>query len=127
MASKKYAMVALNVKADEVNNIHVRRVLISFEDKQVNGKITSYSGTKFIAADPYFTSDKATHKYIFEDDHYKLTKVENSPNEIWYIFKSEIYNERKYHSLPGPYAAIEFKAISKKAAIKQFNERNELR
>ena len=41
--------------------------------------------------------------------------------------KSEIYNERKYHSLPGPYAAIEFKATSKKAAIKQFNERNELR
>ena len=127
MAKKKYAMVALNVRADEADRIHVRRVLISFKDKKTDGIITKYFDTKFIAADPYFTSENATHKYIFEDDHYKLAKVENNPNSLWYIFKSEIYSERRYHSLPGPYKAIEFEASSKKAAIKQFNERKELR
>lgn len=125
MAKKKYAMVALNTKQCD-DGWHYRRVLISYKTKKVDGRLVNYSGTKFIAADPYFYSDTASHHYVFEDDCYKLTKVDHdNPAGLWYIFKADIFNERKYHNLKD--LAIEFEARTVRDAIKTFNERNELR
>ena len=133
MAKKKYAMIAINQKIED-DGTHIRRVLICYTDKSVDKRITTYKDTKFIIADPYFSNNKSSHKYIFEDDGYILDKVSSeNPYALFYIFKSDIYNKRAYRSIDGSASgydipkAIEFEANSKKEAIKIFNERNELR
>ena len=127
---KKYAMVAINKKELD-DGIHIRRVLVSYlfkTKKKVDGQeVTYYHGTKFIIADPYFTKKSATHKYTFNDRHYKLDKVEDDGSGIGFLYalKPELFKKRKYHNVGK--LAFEFKAASKQAAVHRFKVRKELR
>lgn len=127
MPKKNYAMVTINIKQADGGQTHVRRVLISYADKlpMENGGVV-YSGTKFIAADPYFSDASASHKYVFYDHAYKLADADIK-SALLYCLKAPIYDMRSYHSFDGPYKAIEFASNSESAAIKRFNARKELR
>ena len=124
---KKYAMVAINKKELD-DGIHIRRVLISYlfkTKKKIEGQeVTYYHGTKFIAADPYFSKKTSSHKYTFKDHYYKLDEVNNELALI-YAFKSDIYKKRKYHNVGK--LAFEFKAENKQVAIHRFKVRKELK
>ena len=125
--TRKYAMVAINTKRQD-DGIHIRRVLISYlfkTKKKIDGKVvTYYHGTKFIAADPYFSDKTASHKYTFTDRYYKLDTANNELS-LMYALKSDIYKKRKYHSFGA--LTFEFKSESKQVAIHRFKVRKELK
>ena len=80
MAREKYAMVPICTKYDDDDNLHVRRILIEYKTCRKDRKFGYYGqknfgGTRFIAADPYFSKKDASHKYTFEDDGYRLSYV----------------------------------------------------
>lgn len=136
---KTYAAVPINIK-DMDDGTHVRRVLISFEDvrsEEFHGwPMEVFYGTKLLAKDPYFETEKSTHKYILEDDGYTLVTVQNNPNGKLYEEAKEIYNKRRYHVYLAPVAnpltseqrhLCKIQANSEEEAIKKFHEREELR
>ena len=124
---KKYAMIPINYKYED-DGIHIRRVLISYLFKTVRKGIATYHFTKFICPDYYFETEKATHKYKFENRYYKLVKVENSNVEFEYRFKNPcVFLKRRYHSVTGTEKSIEFKCSSRNIAIQKFKTRKELK
>ena len=134
----KFAMVPINTKENDNGDLMIRRVLIKYvfkKTKTILGllghkyKKISYYGTKIIAKDDYFNREDASHKYIFEDNYYRLIEVTDEETKLTYSLKEDIYKRRKYHynnymDLP---KAIEFKADSIEEAIEKFQGREELR
>ena len=123
---KKYAMVAINQK-ELGDGVHIRRVLVSYKFKRKNRDgITTYYGTKFVAADPYFSKRGASHKYILKDGYYQLDQVA-SDHELAFLYamKPDLYKKRRYHSIPG--LENEFEADSKQVAVHKFKVRKELK
>lgn len=127
-----FVMIPINTRLDDNDKLLVRRVLISYTrkmPKEVDGvKVIYFAGSKFIAADEYFLDKTKSHQYLFEDDGYTLKSANNEMAEQ-YLIKPGIFDKRKYHtyeheSVPG---GIFFKADTVEEAIKQFNDRVELR
>ena len=134
----KYAMVTINHKYDDKDNLLVRRVLISYESKEKAPEkedVVNYTGTRFVAKDDYFSDKSKSHQYNFHDANYELTKVTNE----WREAETKIglvQAKRPYHyyvdvnlsSVWPKYAdPIEFEAETDEEAIKKFHEREELR
>lgn len=119
----KYAMIPINFKRDD-EGTHVRRVLVSYLFKVNKKYVVTYYGTKFITADDYFYSDKATHKYSFKNRYYRLLDA-NSLDYDSILFKKKRYHFKKYSFLYTD--DVEFKSKSVTDAINKFKNRNELK
>ena len=118
-------MVTINSKLED-DGLHVRRVLITYSHKRTRNGIVNYYGTRFITADRYFKSKKATHKYTFKHANYRLEKAENENAEL---YDKSMYKWRKYHGIVNNEALkpIEFKANGVWPAIYKFATRKELK
>lgn len=131
-----YAMVPICTKYDDDDNLHVRRVLIKY-DELVNASngfpIKYFTNTKILAKDPYFSNEESSHKYTFYDDGYTLDEVKNELDDIYVIFAKEIMSKkREYHIVPtfdvltNKEPAL-FSAETDEEAIDKFTNREELR
>ena len=120
---KKYAIVPINWRRDLKGKLKVRSVLIYYKFALKHKNIINFYGTKFICGDDYFSSNKATHKYIFSDKWYKLESVKET-NEASKQYSASTFKKRRYHyNKYFIYAKdVEFKAKSNEDAIKHFKE-----
>ena len=122
----KFAMIPINRKYDENNNLLVRRVLISYTKKYkkrlCGESITYFTGTKIVETDNYF-KESHSHTYKFEDKGYTLLDCQNELKEM---YPESLYKLRLYHA-GSLVDAILFKAKSNEEAIEIFNNRKELR
>ena len=126
---KTYAMIPINFKYDENNNLLVRRVLIEYQTKvsdTTNAHVIYYKDTRLIDVDSYFLDKNNSHQYTFDDDGYTLVDVLNDN-----CYTQDIYaTKREYHSFDlkdSKYQAILFIAKDDSVARKKFHEREEFR
>lgn len=126
----KFAMIPINCKRDDENNLLIRRVLISYKFKTTRKDIVTFYGTKFLLADQYFYSSDSSLSYKFKNGYYILNTV-SSNNSYYdeYIKNKNLFKKRRYHySKYFMYEKdVEFKANSIQQAIEIFRERSELR
>lgn len=114
---KKFAMIPINRRYDEEDHRIVRRVLISYENKDDQGV---YQNTKLIETDPYFKDPNASHRYIFTDHCFEL--IYDASGENYKLDMPQPYQYKRELFLD---PAIEFEAASQPDAIDQFNNREE--
>lgn len=132
-----YAMVGINRKETPQGEPVVRRVLIRYEGRpKMSLGCKYYNSVKLLAVDPYFQNENASHKYVFEDDGYRLLDCQYELTKQAYKEQDLLGPKRQYHTLHledhtwlygKPQTPIIFKAKSDEEAIKLFHERIELR
>ena len=119
----KYAMIPINRKITDDNELLIRRVLISYQKKKKKSlygmPVTYFEGSKLIDTDDYFKQNNS-HKYEFTDEGYKLITCDSESKKI---YPESLFEFRKYHCSTGVFSAILIKANSDAEAIKMFKER----
>lgn len=126
---KTYAMIPINFKYDENDNLLVRRVLIEYKNKTQEKNVIYYENTTLVDVDAYFLDKTKSHQYVFDNDGYTLIDVLDD-KALLYVLKSLVQAKRKYHSFDNSnekVKAILFIAKNDNDARKRFHEREELR
>lgn len=126
---KTYAMIPINYKYDENDNLLVRRVLIEYKTKTQEDNIIYYNDTTLIDVDAYFLDKTKSHQYVFDNDGYTLVDVLDD-KALLYALKGITSNKRRYHSfdtINKESQAILFIAKNDDIARKRFHEREEMR
>ena len=133
-----YAMVPICTKYDDDNNLHVRRVLIKYDEllnDSEDNYIKYFNSTRFLCADPYFFNKESPHHYTFYNDGYVLddVRVEDMEDLFYTLFvASAVSEKRKYHIVPNFDVLTNgepalFSAETDEEAINKFMNREELR
>lgn len=129
---KTYAMIPINYKYDENDNLLVRRVLIEYKSTTHENNIVDtiyYNDTTLIDVDSYFLDKTKSHQYIFDNDGYTLVDAMDD-KALLYVFGGLVNAKRKYHSFSNvskEVSAILFIAKNDDDARKRFHEREEMR
>lgn len=135
---KTYAMIPINSKINGKDEVLIRRVLISYKGKPIQGVFggKTYINTRLVAKDPYFKDEKSSHQYIFFDDGYYLEECKHADLKEDYEGVGIMHKVRPYHTTfkldnyfkdGDELKSIEFKAKNDKEAAKIFEGRKELR
>lgn len=131
-----YAMVPICTKYDDDGNLHVRRVLIKYDELVTNADepyVKYFTNTRLLCIDPYFLNGESSHQYTFYNDGYVLDTVQNDPDLFYTMFIDEFLSrKRKYHIVPefdvltnGESALVSFE--TDEDAVNTFINREELK
>lgn len=115
----KFSIIPINRKYDDNDNIIIRRILISYQDK----KDAVYQNVSIIDKDDYFKDENSSHQYIFTPEGFKLIKTtQNSGDEILLDW---LRSYRCYQDLfpNSGIECIEFECDSEKEAIEIFKRK----
>lgn len=117
----RYAMIPINRRYNDDGRRVVRRVLISYKYKTLNGE---YKDTKIIEKDPYFKDPNSSQQYVFENNYFIHTEDRYNLGDQKCLLntkRSYMFNEGLLDN-----NAIEFTAKTEEEAIEKFNNREEL-